>query len=465
MRRLAFTWFATGFAAITLAMTAFSARAADDADRQKLVDQAVSENSEVSNRAMETLRNEGRAGFESLYDAHRAEIEKHVAEGAAHSAEPEWQRLTAALDGVAGQRDCYASELYWYTDLDAAKAEAKSSGKPILSLRLMGNLTDEFSCANSRFFRTSLYANKEVSAVLRDRFVLHWQSERPVPKVTIDFGDGRKLERTLTGNSIHYVLDSEGEVVDALPGLYGPKAFLRTLEQAHAAIGDVEKLSGQRRADYLRQYHEASARQLALRWQRDLQQLGVIPGRAASPNAKTMATSDVGTGASRLQAAAANRVALPKSLVETPLLAGALPDAQVLTNATDESAWSKIAELHQNDAELDAASVAFMRAKNPTAGRAGALSISKRAVEDPMLRLVRTFQSTIAIDTVRNDYTFRRQIHEWFAMNQTPLNMNVNDLNERVYSQLFLTPRNDPWLGLVPGNVYTALENNGVAQQ
>ncbi len=93
------------------------------------------------------------------------------------------------------------------------------------------------------------------------------------------------------------------------------------------------------------------------------------------------------------------------------------------------------------------------------------LAISKRAVEDPMLRLVRTFQSTIAIDTVRNDYTFRRQIHEWFATNQTPLNMNVNDLNERVYSQLFLTPRNDPWLGLVPGNVYTALENNGVAQQ
>ena len=103
-------------------------------------------------------------------------------------------------------------------------------------------------------------------------------------------------------------------------------------------------------------------------------------------------------------------------------------------------------------------------AKNPNAGRAGALSVSKRAVEDPMLRLVRTFQNTIAIDTVRNDYTFRRQIHEWFATKQVPLAMNVDDLNERVYAQLFLTPRNDPWLGLVPGDVYTALENNGVAQ-
>jgi hypothetical protein len=71
-------------------------------------------------------------------------------------------------------------------------------GKPILSLRLLGKLTDEFSCANSRFFRTVLYPNDEVSAVLRDRFVLHWRSVRPVPTVTIDFGDGRKLERTLT---------------------------------------------------------------------------------------------------------------------------------------------------------------------------------------------------------------------------------------------------------------------------
>jgi hypothetical protein len=462
MRRLAFTWLATGFAAITLAISVFSARAAGNADRQKLVDQAVSEDSEVSSRAITALRNEGRAGFESLYDAHRAEIEKHVAEGAAHSAEPAWQRLTAALDGVAGQRDCYASELYWYTDLDAAKCEAKSSGKPILSLRLMGNLTDEFSCANSRFFRTSLYANKEVSAVLRDRFVLHWQSERPVPKVTIDFGDGRKLERTLTGNSIHYVLDSNGEVVDALPGLYGPKAFLRILDQARAAVDDVNQLTGQRRSAYLHTYHEASAKLLAKLWQHDLQELNVvaIDDRAGADKPITPAVRKA--AAEEPSAAAANRAGLTKAFAETPILAGALPDTQVLAQASDDAVWSKIAGLHQADAELDAASVAFMRAKNPTAGRAGALSISKRAVEDPMLRLVRTFQNTIAIDTVRNDYTFRRQIHEWFATNQAPLNMNVNDLNERVYSQLFLTPRNDPWLGLVPGNVYTALENNGV---
>ena len=75
----------------------------------------------------------------------------------------------AALDAVGQQRDCYASQLYWFTDLEQAKAAAKASGKPILSLRLLGRLDEEFSCANSRFFRTALYANGEVSKVLRDQ--------------------------------------------------------------------------------------------------------------------------------------------------------------------------------------------------------------------------------------------------------------------------------------------------------
>ena len=463
MRRVAFTGLATGIVIITLALAPFAATA-EDTNHQKLIDDSVSENTELAGRAVAALRTEGRAGFESLYDAHRAEIDKHVAEGTIHDPDPSWQRLLTTLDGIAGQRDCYASQLFWYTDLKKAKAESKATGKPILSLRLMGNLTDEFSCANSRFFRTTLYANKEVSRVLRDQFILHWQSVRPVPKVTIDFGDDRKLERTLTGNSIHYVLDSDGEVIDALPGLYGPKAFLRNLEQAESAYRSLASRTGQSREQFLRSHHESVARSLATLWQNDLQQLGLTPRRKEPVNATPVA-SNVANTTSEPRAAAANRIALPKSTVETPILAAALPDVQLLANTTDDAAWSRIAELHQADAELDAASIAFVRAKNPTAGRAGALSASKRLVEDPMLRLVRTFQNTIAIDTVRNDYTFRRQIHEWFALKQVPLAMNVDDLNERVYAQLFLTPRNDPWLGLVPGDVYTALENNGVAKK
>jgi hypothetical protein len=83
-----------------------------------------------------------------------------------------------------------------YTDLEKAQAASKQTGRPILSLRLLGRLDEELSCANSRFMRTALYANQEISGILRDRFILDWQSVRPVPKISIDFGDGRRLERT-----------------------------------------------------------------------------------------------------------------------------------------------------------------------------------------------------------------------------------------------------------------------------
>jgi hypothetical protein len=37
-------------------------------------------------------------------------------------------------------------------------------------------------------------------------------------------------------------------------------------------------------------------------------------------------------------------------------------------------------------------------------------------------------------------------------------------LNERVYADLLLTPSSDTWLGLMPADTYTALEDNGVKQ-
>ena len=124
--------------------------------------------------------------------------------------------------------------LPWFSNLDTAIAEARRTARPILSLCLLGNLFDELTCANSRFFKRVLYAEPRVHQVLRQDFVLHWQSVRPVPLVTIDFGDGRRLSRTLTGNSAHLVLDPHGRVVDALPGLFDPDTFLALLAQARA---------------------------------------------------------------------------------------------------------------------------------------------------------------------------------------------------------------------------------------
>jgi hypothetical protein len=149
---------------------------------------------------------------------------------------------SAELDRVCAQKDAHTSLLYWFTDLGAAVAEARRRGRPILSLRLLGRLDEELSCANSRFFRKLLYPR--LHQLLRSKFVLHWQSVRPVPRVTIDFGNGRRLERTLTGNSVHLVLDCLGRPVDALPGLFDVDTFRDLLESAHAlAMADRETLA------------------------------------------------------------------------------------------------------------------------------------------------------------------------------------------------------------------------------
>ena len=171
--------------------------------------------------------------------------------------ERQLETYRAAVDQIGGQRTCAVSRLYWYTDLEAAKAEAKRTGRPILSLRMLGKLTDEFSCANSRFFRTALYSNAKVSQFLRDNYVLHWQSVRPVPRVTIDFGDGRKLERTLTGNSAHYVLASDGTPLDVLPGLYSPLAFLQWAWDVRHLQLQYDKASVDERPKMLQAFHTA----------------------------------------------------------------------------------------------------------------------------------------------------------------------------------------------------------------
>src|SRR5260221_3361486 len=134
-----------GFAAASLTPPALSG---------SLSQEAVSENSYTSAPAIAALRAEGPAGLQALLEAHATLIHERETNGN-YQLSPEsqaaWERLRTALDKVGGQRDCNASRLYWYTNLEQAKAAAKASGKPILSLRLLGRLDEEYSCANSRF--------------------------------------------------------------------------------------------------------------------------------------------------------------------------------------------------------------------------------------------------------------------------------------------------------------------------
>jgi len=408
---------------------------------------AVTENSAESAPAIAELRALGPAGLNALFEVYAHEINEQISNPLL-AATPQWQRLSAALDAVSQQKDSYLSGLYWYTDFDQAKAAARAAGKPILSLRLLGKLNEQFSCANSRFFRTVLYSNAEMSIMLRERFILHWQSVRPAPKVTIDFGDGRKLERTLTGNSIHYVLDAEGRPIDALPGLYGFWPFFRGLEHAEQVFKQSQGKDDEARRAALVEYHRARIDAITTAWTTDTGKYG-----GKIPEALLTRTSK-GFPSAREVAS----TAVTKSFIEINILGAITRDADMLGKVTDEAAWRKIAALHADDAVLDSRSQALIKRQsaNLFAGFWTPETDAKFA------SLVHNFQMLIALDSVRNEYVLHTRLHAWLIAD--PSGDDVNALNEKVYAELFLTPRSDPWLGLLSPEVYTALEGGGISR-
>jgi hypothetical protein len=398
-----------------------------------LAHQAVTGSETERADAIRQLRAAGPAGLDALFDAFPEQI--------ARAGEPGAERLRSAVERVARQRDAHTSRLYWYTDLEKAKAQARATGRPILSLRLLGNLDEELSCANSRFFRTALYANADVGRLLREHFVLHWKSERPAPKITIDFGDGRKMERTITGNSIHYVLDADGRPIDGIPGLYGPTAFSRALHSARAAAAVIAQGEPSERGERVRVYHAARRGALEADWAREV-------GGAPLP-------TPIGASAAP-RANAAAPIAMSKAKVEAPMVQAVGMPVTALPSPTNREAWARLLAKAVDESRLDASSRALMRRKIAE----GAEPTPKGHDAESFERRVAAFEAAIAEDTVRNEYTLHRAIHEWMAMSPPPDDLEA--LNQRVYASLFLTPRSDPWLGLLQDDGYAAIPAEGV---
>jgi hypothetical protein len=77
-----------------------------------------------------------------------------------------------------------------------------------------------------------LFADKTVQDFVREHFVAAWESVRPVPIVSIDFGNGHSLQRTLNGNVATYVCAPDGQVIDVIPGLCDAETYVNSLREA-----------------------------------------------------------------------------------------------------------------------------------------------------------------------------------------------------------------------------------------
>jgi hypothetical protein len=465
----------------------------------------------------------GQARLDALISELRSQVDA-VRENALRLDSPAFAEARAKIDHEANQRDAYASGLYWHKDLAAAKAEALRTGRNILSLRLLGNLDEEYSCANSRFFRTLLYPNPEVSNFLRQHYVLHWKSVRPAPLITIDMGDGRRIKRTITGNSIHYILNPSGQVLDALPGIYPPVAFIQALTRA-------ENNTRGKTAEQQRLWHGQEASQLCQEWLYAAVHAGAygVEDRAAlntpewSSTLKRLAGKafPVGTDVGKLtftfspadlpkrfkpmaiQNATPEQAEEkfdikklfshpspikefpyptdfdpPKGMVERPVIKRTLPGQaeQALDPASPEAkspslagrmtanVWAQIATPFMQRS-VGLASRRLMAQKQPPETLTEAeFKSGTPATGSAFDRMLSRFEIAIAGDMVRNEYFYHTQIHQILETDvDGKLSQDVESLNRKVYEELFLTPDYDAWLGLVPEDTYTALEKDGCA--
>jgi hypothetical protein len=330
---------------------------------------------------------------------------------------PERDAFEHTIDQVAGQRYATIARLYWYTDLGAAEAAARAEHKPILSLRMLGRLDDDLSCANSRLFRATLYANAKVSALLRDNFILQWSSERDVPKVTIDFGDGRRLERTTAGNSAHYILDDAGHVLDVLPGLYAPPTFIAELERARELADRVRGMTELQRNTAIVDFHAERA-------------------KAAT------------TALEQHSMYFAQRMTVTKAVVERPDLRRFAPDT--MPGVDDSARWVAIG-MRLYDGTLDASSRALVVRLHTAAFPATTAQLTA---------MIDRLQRNIAGDTAIDELLLRPRISRRIV--EGGGHLDFTSLNDWIYREVFHTPKSDRWLGLLPRTDFTGLPGDGV---
>jgi len=387
---------------------------------------------------------------------------------------PAKERLAARIDALAHQKYATVSRLYWHTDLEAAKAAARDQRRPILHLRLLGRLDDELSCANSRLFRATLYANQEISRFLRERFVLYWSSERPVPRVTIDYGDGRRLERTTTGNSAHYVLDEDGHVLDVLPGLYAPAAFRRELDGSLALAAQVRGRSDAERAKRLVEYH----RQKVDAARRDWERLAGMPWLPSAGELLTQARIES-------ELASAQRATFVKAMMEVRDLRRFVPGIAPEAVSEDQVAmWSAAGQVIFGIGDLKAVAtppVAAVRRLDVPAAAArlpppprvlddtsraliGELHNrgprEMRATGEQLDAMIARLEQTIVADSALNQLRLRPQIGSEIVRRGGRIDFAT--LNAWIYAEVFRTPRQDAWLGLLPRDVFTGVPGDGV---
>ena len=321
-------------------------------------------------------------------------------------------------------------------------------------MRLLGRLDEELSCANSRLFRIVLYANENVSRFLRDTYVLHWSTERPVPQVTLDFGNGRVVKRTVAGNSVHYVLDAQGRVVDAIAGMYGPVQFEKHLRESLELAKRSNDLGDEDAEKAIAKHHLHAVWSLTATWRKHLARAYEGYGQEYSEKATLPSLASMYSDPlyASIPATAVAGLTYSKADTEASTLALLQPSIRIYD---DFGPWEKVAAKLPTE-RLDAHSLALLTEKHP---RDWSSADAKDLGEEQLKKHVARFEGRLTQEEFRNEFMFHGALHQRMSK---PVKLDFASLNEFVYTRLFMTPKKDSWLGLGSTGALTAMADDGL---
>jgi hypothetical protein len=268
-----------------------------------------------------------------------------------------------------------------------------------------------------------LLSDEPTAAWLKQNFVLSWENVREPAKVTVDFGDGKVLRRTLAGNTAFYLTTSDGTVVDVFPGVYTPADFRRVLEPALETVREAEGLAG---ADRQRAVMESHLRGFYQSYEAESARISMSKMRVESPLLDAIVAAgpvppvrpNVATTAS-------------KSMVESPLLSS-LDLGSGKGRAAKET--------------LDFGGFAS-RLEDISKQPLSANAVREKLALDPSLSEEERQREVIALDSKTNVRYVRPAVHLMFRdVVKGP--MKPQDLTRVVFGQLLHINIDDPYLGL-----------------
>jgi hypothetical protein len=261
-----------------------------------------------------------------------------------------------------------------------------------------------------------LFSRDNVATFVNDNYEPAWESVRPVPMVKIDFGNGTIITRTLHGNIATYVCNSDGNVLDVIPGIYAPDTYVKRLNELRLLAGWVKALSPEKAEAFMKEFHakqvEGKAAPVVVRPRLDV-------GKTVAIEAPVARLVDVRNGAVPVPPNGAPP-APPNGRGAVPL-----PDRR--------------ADVRKGRIEVPVKQILAAQAAAAAAQRAA----------DPGLTTPEDLASwkLLQEDTQGNETVRRKQIHELLAKSGK---VQPKAITKTIYKDILHADLDDPYLGLGP---------------